>query len=204
MAGPSVPSVRPGRPGRPGRRLVTTRASISHVGLQLFTRQGFEQTSVDEIADAAGISRRTLFRYYASKNDVPWGDFDAELLRMRAFLDGLPTDTPLADGLRLALLDFNTFPQEETGFHRQRMTLLLRVPALQAHSTLKYGGWRRVVAEHVADHLGQRPDDHHPRTVAWLLLGVALAAYEQWLDDADADLHALLEAGAELVLVDRA
>lgn len=184
---------------RAGRRPTTTRAQISHVGLALFTRQGFDQTGVEELAAAAGISRRTLFRYFPSKSDVPWGDFDAELLRMRSFLAALPPSTPLAEGLRLALLDFNTFPPEEGPWHRQRMALLFGVPALQAHSTLMYAGWRRVVAEHVAERTGAQPDDHRPRTIAWLLLGVALASYEQWLADDDADLLELLSDGGRLI-----
>lgn len=186
-------------PVRAGRRPSTTRSSISHVGLALFATQGFEGTSVEEIAGAAGISRRTLFRYFHSKNDVPWGDFDAELARMRTFLAELPPGTPLADELRLALVDFNTFPAEEAPWHRQRMTLVFGVPALQAHSALKYAGWRRVVAEHVADRIGVGADDHLPRSIAWMTLGAAIAAYEQWLSDEALDLLELLRTGAAVL-----
>ena len=189
----------PAEAAGPGRRPATTVTRVSHVGLELFARDGFEATSVDQIADAAGISRRTLFRYFASKNDVPWGDFDSQLDHMRAFLAALPTGLPLAAELRLALVDFNTFPAEETQWHRSRMALLLEVPALQAHSMLKYVGWRRVVAEHVALRLGLPPQDHVPRTVGWVLLGVALAAYEQWLADPALDLLELLAAGADVL-----
>lgn len=184
---------------RAGRRPSTTRASISRIGLELFAAQGFDETSMDEIADAAGIARRTLFRYFPSKNDIAWGDFDAELARMRSFLAALPSGTALADALRLALVDFNTFAPQEVQWHRQRMQMLLEVPALQAHSALKYAGWRQVVAEHVARHLGVRPTDHLPRSIAWMLLGGALAAYEQWLADESQDLLDLLRAGADLL-----
>ncbi len=186
---------------RPGRRRVTTHADISHAGIELFTRHGFEQTGVGEVAAAAGISRRTLFRYFRSKNDVPWGDFDAELDRMRRFLAALPDDTNLAEGLTLALVDFNTFPPQEAPWHRQRMALLFGVPALQAHSALKYAGWREVVAEHVAQHTRTCRTDHLPRTAGWVLLGVALAAYEQWLTQDGTDLLSLLRQGSALVTV---
>ena len=63
---------------------------------------------------------------------------------------------------------------------------------------MKYAGWRRVVAEHVAQVLGARPTDHLPRSVACMLLGIALAAYEQWLADESQDLLVLLRAGADL------
>lgn len=183
----------------PGRRPATTVTRVSHVGLELFARDGFDATSVEAIADAAGISRRTLFRYFPSKNDVPWGDFDSQLEHMRAFLAALPADLPVAEGLRRALLDFNSFPAEEDEWHRRRMALLLEVPALQAHSALKYVGWRQVVADHVAARLGLAPTDHLPRTVGWVLLGVALAAYEQWLTDPALDLLTLLADGADVL-----
>jgi len=114
------PSARvvPRQTTRPGRRPVTTHADISHAGLELFARHGFEETGVGQVAEAAGISRRTLFRYFPSKNDVPWGDFDAELDRMRRFLAALPAETDLAHGLALALVDFNTFPPQEAPWHR--------------------------------------------------------------------------------------
>lgn len=181
---------------RSGRRPATTHAWISRLGLELFAAQGFDETSMEEIAEAAGISRRTLFRYFPSKNDIAWGDFEAELTRMRAFLAALPATTALPDALRQALVDFNTFPCPETQLHRRRMALLLEVPALQAHSALKYAGWRQVVAEHVARQLNVCPSDHLPRSVAWMLLGIALAAYEQWLADESQDLLDLLWSGS--------
>ncbi|WP_299571652.1 mycofactocin system transcriptional regulator [uncultured Williamsia sp.] len=182
-----------------GRRPTTTRAQISTIAIDLFTERGFEETSVDDVAAAAGIARRTLFRYYPSKNAIAWGDFDTHLAGMRAHLAGLPPSMGLAEALRSSLVAFNRLDPSEIVAHRRRMTLLLTVPALQAHSMLMYAGWREVVADHVATMTGERPGDHHPQTVAWLLLGVALAAYGQWLDDEDADLEALLTAGSRIL-----
>ena len=65
---------------RAGRRRSTTRGHISGVALGLFADRGFSEVSVDDVAQAAGIARRSVFRYYASKNAIPWGDFDAHLL----------------------------------------------------------------------------------------------------------------------------
>jgi hypothetical protein len=64
---------------------------------------------------------------------------------------------------------------------------------------LMYAGWREVVADHVAAVTGERPGDHRPQTVAWLLLGIALAAYEQWLADDRADLDRLLTEGSRIL-----
>ena len=190
---PEAPAPHP-RPGV-GRRPATSRAGIEHVALELFARQGFEATTVDDIANAAGIGRRTFFRYYASKNDVPWGEFDATLQRMRGLLAALPADLPPLEALRTAVLDFNRLDPAEEPWHRQRMALILRVPALQAHSMLKYRAWREVVAEFAAQRYGRPVTDRLPRTVGWAALGVAIAAYEAWLDSEDADLPALLDAG---------
>lgn len=106
-------------PSKPmGRRPSTTRGQLSDLGIELFTSKGFDETSIDDIADAAGIARRTFFRYFPSKNAVPWGDFDAQLAALRAHLDGLPDDIALPDALRSALLQFNTFPLEEAAIQR--------------------------------------------------------------------------------------
>ena len=48
--------------GQPGRRRVTSRAELEHVAFELFEADGFEQTTVEDIAAAAGIGRRTFFR----------------------------------------------------------------------------------------------------------------------------------------------
>jgi TetR/AcrR family transcriptional regulator, regulator of mycofactocin system len=181
-------------PARGGRHPTTTRAQLSHVALELFIARGFDETTVDDIAHAAGIGRRTLFRYFPSKNDLPWGDFEAGLEDMRSFLAGLPTDLPLMDALFAAIVDFNRFPAEEIPYHRKRMELLLNVPALVAHSTLRYAAWREVIADFAASRLGVDADSLEPRSIGWIFLGVSLSAYEQWLQRDDADLIPLIES----------
>lgn len=186
---------RPHRPS-PGRRPISSRARISAVAIRLFSTRGFDETSVDDIAEAAGIARRTLFRYYSSKNEIPWGEFDAHLDELRELLARIPDDIPMADALVEALVSFNRVPPEEIDNHRRRMSLLLGVPALQAHSMIMYADWRQVIAGFCAARLHMRPDDHLPQTVGWLSLGAALAAYEQWLAHPGSDLEELIETGA--------
>ncbi|MDY6809291.1 MAG: mycofactocin system transcriptional regulator [Actinomycetota bacterium] len=181
---------------QPGRRPVTSRAQISAIAIDLFTARGFEETSVDDVAEAVGIGRRTLFRYYPSKNAIAWGDFDAHLTEMRTLLAEIPPTEPIADALRRALISFNHVPPSELPGHRRRMSLLLGVPALQAHSMLMYAEWRQVIAEFCAHRLGLRDTDHLPQTIAWMCLGIALAAYEQWLAEPGADLENLIVTGS--------
>ena len=179
--------------GHPGRRRATSRAELEQTAFALFTARGFDATTVDEIAAAAGIGRRTFFRYFKSKNDVPWGAFEDELERMRVRLKACPPEIPLMDAIRVALIDFNRVTPAQVPLHRRRMELILRVPALLAHSTLRFTAWREVVAEFVAERTGRRPDDLAPQAIAHAVLGVAIAAYEHWLDDPAADLGTLLD-----------
>ncbi|HEY0260921.1 MAG TPA: mycofactocin system transcriptional regulator [Lacisediminihabitans sp.] len=181
-------------PPRIGRQPSTSRAQLSHIALQLFIERGFDETTVDQIASAAGIGRRTFFRYFSSKNDLPWGDFDAGLEDMRAYLRSSSGELSLIDALVAAVIEFNRFPAEEIPYHRKRMELLLTVPTLLAHSALRYVEWRQVVADYAASRLGVERDSLEPQAIAWIFLGVSLSAYEQWLKDEDADLIRLLES----------
>jgi TetR/AcrR family transcriptional regulator, regulator of mycofactocin system len=168
---------------RVGRRRSTTTDHISNVAIDLFATHGFDEVSVDDVAEASGIARRTLFRYYPSKNALPWGDFDAHLNHMRDLLADLEPDVPIGAALRTALLAFNSFDDNESARHRQRMRVILETAALQAYSMTMYAGWRAVVAEFVAKRLGTKAEDLVPQTVAWTMLGAALSAYEHWLAD---------------------
>jgi mycofactocin system transcriptional regulator len=184
---------------RPGRPPVTSGWELERVALDLFQARGFEATTVEDIAAAAGIGRRTFFRYYPSKNDVVWGDFDAGLAGLRARLAAVPVGAPTFAGLRTHVLAFNTVDPGERERHRERMALILRVPALQAHSTLRYAAWREVVATYVARRLGVPADDLLPQSVAHAALGACLAAYEQWLRLPDSELAALLDEALRLL-----
>lgn len=185
-------------PSRGGRQPITTTAHISHVAFNLFLRKGYEETTVEEIAQACGIGRRTLFRYFPSKNDIPWGDFDALLENFAAVLDATDPSWSIERSLRQAIIEFNTFPPEEAPYHRARMDLLLTVPSLLGHSTLRYRAWREVIQRFVAGRLGIEPESIEARTIAWVSLGLSLAAYEQWLaspTDSLADLlHSAFDA----------
>ncbi|WKG04746.1 mycofactocin system transcriptional regulator [Mycolicibacterium sp. HK-90] len=191
-----MPSHAPGASGpRVGRRPSTTQDHITEVALGLFAARGFDEVSVDDVAKAAGIARRTLFRYYASKNAIPWGDFDAHLQHLRELLTTVSTEIPLADALRDALLSFNTYDAQEMTQHRQRMRVILGTAELQAYSMTMYAGWREVIATYVAHRIGAQPGDLMPQTVGWLMLGVALSAYEHWLGDESVSLtHSIAEA----------
>ncbi|HVV29608.1 MAG TPA: mycofactocin system transcriptional regulator [Mycobacteriales bacterium] len=177
----------PGADRPVGRRPVSSPQAIEKAAFALFDRNGFEATTVDDIAHAAGIGRRTFFRYFASKNDVVWGDWQGALIRMRRQLAAAPVGAPLAEVLRDAVVGYNRIEPSQVSQHRRRMELVLHVPALQAHSTLRYAEWRDVVADFVATRTDQRSTDLLPQLTAHAALGAAVTAYEQWLRDAGGD-----------------
>ena len=186
---------------RAGRPPVTSRDELERVALELFARKGFAATTVEEIATAASVSRRTFFRYFPSKKDVVWGDFGGLLRNMEDWFGSVPAGTPLLPAVADAVVRFNTLPPDAVASHRRRMALILGEPELQAHSTIMYADWRGVVARFAARRLDLSVQDLGPRLIGHLALGAALAAYEQWLAEEGADLSALLaEAFAALRL----
>lgn len=178
-----------------GRPPATSHAAIEDAAFRLFAERGFEATTVDDIATELGIGRRTLFRYFPSKNDIPWGRFDEQLRWFAEALRATDPDLSLPRAIRDGVVAFNTFPEQaatDLEHHRDRMRLLLRTPALVAHSELRYTAWRRVVSEYVAERLAVPPTDLRAVVAGRVALAVALSAYEVWLDDDTTPLTELL------------
>ena len=163
-----------------GRPASTSRQDVARAALDLFASQGYDETTVDEIAAAVGISRRTFFRYFESKPDVVWGEFDAELGRLRTRLEEAPDDEPMMDVLRRSVMATNRFGAGELNELRIRIVLISTVPTLVAHSAVRYQEWCDVVAAFAAARLGGSADDLGPQTVARAALGAATAAFACW------------------------
>jgi mycofactocin system transcriptional regulator len=186
---------------RTGRPQATTHRDIEVAALDLFAAHGFDDVSVADIATAAGISRRTFFRYYGSKNDVVWGDFDRLLAAMERGLERAGGG-PLLGAITDVVVQFNTFPDEAVPAHRLRMSLILHTPALQAHSALRYADWRAVIARHAAHRLGQAVDALVPQLVGHVALAAAVTAHEQWLADPAAALSPLIRESFDRLSID--
>lgn len=180
--------------GVAGRPPATTRAEIEAAAFDLFARKGFDETTVEDIAASAGIGRRTFFRYFGSKNDVVWGEFDAGLEHFRAALEASGAGRPWMEQLRGAVVEFNALEPGQVAVHRARMELILHVPALQAYATLMYARWREIVTAFVARRTGTDPCELLPRLVGHATLAAAVAAYEQWLAEPGAELDHLLDS----------
>lgn len=182
-------------PSKRGRPRTTDRAEIARTALELFATRGFERTTLADVAAASGVGRRTLFRYFESKNDLVWGDFDWVLDRLRTALVTEDRGRGTMDTLGRAVVASNRYEGEALEELRIRMLLITTVPALQAHSMVRYAAWRAVVAEFVADRLGGRPDDLVPLTVGHLALATSTSAFVRWVEHPDEDLEAHLRHG---------
>jgi mycofactocin system transcriptional regulator len=166
-----------------GRPEVTSHAAIEAAAFRLFAERGFEQTTLDAIAEAVGVSRRTLFNYYPSKNDIPWGQFDQTLDHFRTLLRDQPDGLPLWETVHRAVSAFNEFPADAQPPHVERMRLILHTPALQSHAAIRHAEWRQVIEEYVTERLDLASNESLPALVGHVSLALAHSAYSLWLAD---------------------
>jgi mycofactocin system transcriptional regulator len=179
-------------PELPDARREGTRARIERAALDLFTQRGFEGVTIDEIADVAGISRRTYFRYFATKADAVWGDFSAHVERLARLLRDSPSGQTVLASICDAYVEVNDYAPRDLPLLRQRMQLILTEPALLAHSQVRYADVDRVVAEYVALRTGAEPGELLPRLVATSTRAAATTAFEAWLTSPEFSLDKAL------------
>lgn len=171
------------------RKKARTRDAIVRVALELFEEQGFEATTVDQIAQEAEVGRRTFFRYFPTKEAVIYPRHEEQLARFRELLDdGEPGLGPF-DRVRRAFLAL----AEDLTRDRDEMLVQQRVieasPALIAHDRRLDLAWEAAIARALAD---PQPPDHHARVLAGAIMGVVRATLRDWFaGDARGDLVAL-------------
>jgi AcrR family transcriptional regulator len=180
------------------RKKAQTRAAIQRQALRLFRKQGYDSTTVQQIASAAEVSESTFFRYFPTKEAVVlWDDLDLEIVsRIRA----QPASAGPVGALRAALREtFGGLPASGQRELRQRVELMLSVPPLRATLIDELAGPMRVLSELVAERTGRPADDAGVRAVAGAVIGVGLSAMFAAQADPKADLVELLdEAMAKL------
>ncbi len=175
------------------RQLVAT--ELTDAALQLLALKGFDAVTVDEIATTAGVSKRTFFRYFASKEDVVVQFLSGMGADMRAGLAARP------DGERPseALLHSVSVPLTTCGEHAERalpvVRLILRTPALLARFLEHQAEWREELTEELAARLGRDPEaDLYPRLAAGMALAAFDAVLRRWSEGEDTESTA--DAGA--------
>jgi AcrR family transcriptional regulator len=172
------------------------RAEIAAVAIRLFLEQGFDKTTVDQIAAEAGLSRTSFFRYFATKEDVLLGHLGELGYKVRDALAARPAEEPPWQALRRAfdLLIEERLAYPEDGLSMRRM--LHDTPSLRARQLGKQLGWQDLLAPEVARRLGDAYDAYDPRSRA--LVAAALSclnvAVDVWTaSDGTADLADLVD-----------
>lgn len=178
------------RPGLRERKKADTRTAIQRHAVRLFGTQGYDATSIEQIADAAGVSHRTVFRYFPTKESLVTTDDVGGLLATacRAQPAGLGPVDALRRAFRTVLGDL------DVAATRDRQMLVLGAPALWAASLPSITATKHVLTELVAERL-DRPTDHaRVRALAGAVFGVLLSVWLDWAQDPDLDAAAVLDA----------
>lgn len=131
-------------------------AEITDTALRLFAEQGFDATTVDQIAKAAGISRRSFFHYFGSKEDVVLGDLEALGRRVRDVLEARPATEPAWDALRAALLTLQG-PDTDAATELQIAHMYADAPSLRAKHLEKHLRWQELLGPDIERRLGIAP-----------------------------------------------
>ena len=141
---------RDGGTGLRQRTRDAVREQIAEVALVMFDEQGFDETTVDQIAAAVGISPRSFFRYFASKEDVVLGDpmLYGEPVRQRLAqgLESMPVWQALRFGFEAVVETVESDPQ----WALRATRVMISTPSLRARNTEKHLAWMTVLVPLVA------------------------------------------------------
>ena len=176
------------------RKRARTRAALIAAALELFERQGYEATTIDEIAAAADVSPRTFFRYFATKEEVALGDdLGPEILRL---LVARPTDEPMLESVRRVIIDgLALISEDDRQALLARLKIVYRTPPLRARRWEFQLEMGRITGAIVAERRGLPPDDLGSRVTAAAAFTAIEVAMDHWQQrDGREDLGAVLDA----------
>ena len=178
-----------------------TAAELEEAALTLFTEKGFDAVTIDDIATAADVSRRTFFRYFASKEDVILSDHPRRLGELQAALDRRPDDEPALTALRQAILSLAGRFEQQREHMLRRFRLITETPALEARSLCLQRNWETGVTAMLADRMGVDPaEDLRPGVVAATTMSAMRIATANWLaGGGHGDLTAIVAAALDLL-----
>lgn len=191
-------------PGLRERTRRAVRAELTDVAMELFLRRGFEATTVDEIAAAAGISRRSLFRYFASKEAIIFESLQDVGEQLAEALAKRPRDEEPWVALRHSFEVVTAYnyenPERTLGF----WTMLEETASLKARHFEQLMRWQELLVPDIAVRLGEVEDDGAYGPCAPAIVGAALAcldaANHAWLrSQGRADVAHLLEEAMRAV-----
>jgi AcrR family transcriptional regulator len=168
-------------PGLRERKKQKTRWAIQEHALRLIAQQGYDATTVEQIAAAAEISPSTFFRYFKTKEDVIIEDeYDPMLVEF--FTTAPIGDSPITT-LRFAMREaLGQMTDAELQKILVRTKLIMSVPALRARNYDNIGKTIAMIAEGLAGRLGRPADDFAMRTLAGACIGALLPAIFRWVE----------------------
>ncbi len=186
------------------RKKAKTRVAIQRHALRLFQKQGYGETTIEQIAEAAEVSPSTFFRYFPTKEDVVlWDNYDPLIVDT---IREQPIDVSPIRALRQAFLTvWHQLSEEDVAEQFQRTTLIVSVPELRARALEQFTGTVQLLAEVLAERTGREPDDPAIRNLSGAVIGVAFAVMLTIAENPTADIGKLfddalahLEAGLPL------
>jgi AcrR family transcriptional regulator len=158
------------------------RGRLERAALSLYGENGFENTTVAEIAERAGLTERTFFRHFADKREVLFGGgSDLQELIVGVVADAPGSSAPIeaaAAGLEAAGEQF--FVQERRDFSRQRQAVIASNPELQERELTKLA----ALSAAIADALRRRgADEQAAALTAQVAIALFRTAFERWIDE---------------------
>jgi AcrR family transcriptional regulator len=184
---------KPPSPGLRERKKAKTRAAIQEHALRLFQEQGYDATTVEQIAEAAEVSPSTFFRYFPTKEDVVLYD-DLDPLMIVAF-EAQPPELTTIQAMRNAMLAlFTSIPAGEMAKQWERGRLILAVPELRMRFWDQVADSLQLFARMVAKRVGRRADDPEVLTFAGAVVGALLAAMFANMDKLEENYVGLLDS----------
>ncbi|MFI5777338.1 TetR family transcriptional regulator [Nocardia sp. NPDC051570] len=159
------------------RKKERTRRTIRTEAMRLFQRQGYGETTVEQIAEAADISPSTFFRYFPSKEQVVLAD-DMDPVMIRAIEAQPPELLPLAAFRNAMRETFALMDSEDSAFEQDRMKLIWNEPELRGVIAQETERNVVMVSEIVARRVGRDPDDVEVRAFSGALIGASWTAFD--------------------------
>ena len=161
------------------RKKARTRAAIREHALRLFREQGYQRTTVEQIAAAAEVSPSTFFRYFPTKEDLVLQD-DMDTRMLEAF-ERQPTGLSPVAAIRGAIREvLESYSEADLDVIRQTTTLAMTVPEVRARAMDEFGRTIAVVSEALAKRAGRPADDLAVRTIAGAIIGVIMSITMPW------------------------
>jgi AcrR family transcriptional regulator len=162
-----------------GRPTTITSGELARTALELFDQRGYENVPLSEVAAAAGVNERTLFRYFASKSDIVWQAIDTSFCDLHRHLVGTPAGESLISRVRLGILASFEL-EEDPGITRLRMQIISRTAELRNNSSPPFTAWRTVIQVFIAGQLGADASDLTPWVAASSIQAATMSALIWW------------------------